>query len=104
MNQGVPSAIEILVESAPNAEELRRDPTDDIVQRMEETAQQFSAEVEAKKEQITPLVKAKTAESNLESLVEILGSGYDPGENKKALKKSLGRAKSLASDGLGILE
>lgn len=104
VSRGLPSAIEILKGDAPSQEELKRDPTNQTRLLAQERAERFKAEIEARKEERTPLVKAQAAESNLESVVEMLRSGYNLGDRKLELKHSVEQSIKLAQEAIKVID
>ncbi len=100
---GVPTALKILTNNAPTSQELREQPSRETRLHAQERAQRFKDEFEARREERTPLAKAQAAESNLESLVELLQQNAAAVNGQVQLKKSLEHTNTLANQALKLL-
>ena len=103
ISTGVPTAIELLIKNAPAATELKNPPSHEAEDTAEELADRFRADVESKKAQRTPLVLAQTAETNLESLVNILKKSPIASDKKLDVLKSVKKTLELAEEAISKL-
>jgi len=101
---GTPTAINLLLSAAPNVDALTTPPTHETEDAAEELADRFRADVESKKAQRTPLVLAQTAETNLESLGNLILKLQIPADKKTAIIQSIQNCSKLAAEALSRLK
>lgn len=95
--QSVPQAVQAIIDSAPQPEELAQGATDTSEQRAEESVERFRAEYQANRPG-SILLKAQRAEANLKAVKESLEAAdvAPAGSQAVELGKSLDSAKQLA--------
>ena len=100
---GVPSAINILLESAPGSESLATEPTPASEAEAAQLVENYSAEVQARRDEQKPLKLADRAVTNLRTLNDVISRGIPSGAPTSQLVQKITEAKDLSDDCLSRL-
>lgn len=100
---GVPSAINILLESAPGSESLAIEPTPTSEAEAAQLVENYSAEVQARRDEQKPLKLADRAVTNLRTLNDVISRGIPSGAPTSQLVQKITEAKDLSDDCLSRL-
>lgn len=90
---GVPTAVDALKKNAPTVEGLREEITPKSRQRARSTRNTFTTEFQAKREEEEPIDKAKRAQSNLETVSEMVATDRPAGAVRETLRTSVTASK-----------
>jgi hypothetical protein len=104
--KSVQSAVNILIDHGPSADKLVRAVDNKSKKDANDVADAFRTELQSRKEEERPEVKARRAESNLKTVVDILTQyqvAKAPVLDNKQLEDALDKSKDLAIKALELL-
>ena len=100
---GVPSAISILLQSAPDSASLATEPTSNSEADATQLVDNFDAEVQARRDEQRPLKLADRAVTNLRTLNDVINRGIQSGASTPELVQKITEARDLSDDCLSRL-